>query len=303
MTAFTRTWDAAYEAIPEDDDDALEGAQRIRHIKEDLRERLEVDHSLDGDTHDGKHNKVTLRTVAAPTLDTGDMAVYAKTVSGKPELFVKDSDGNEIQITTTGSINAALPTGVVICTYLATAPTGWVIMNDGSIGDATSGATTRANADCEDLFKALWGSVSDTWAPVSSGRGASAQADWDAHKTIALPKVLGRALIAAGAGSGLTARTLGQALGNENLQSHTHGVTDSGHTHVQQLSLSNDAQSTMYRTGNAVADTIMQLTSGNRSTTPLSTASSGTGISIQNSGSGDSQNMQPSAAINVLIKL
>lgn len=107
-------------------------------------------------------------------------------------------------------------TGEVKITFSPTAPQGWVAMNDGSIGSAASGATTRANADTRNLYVMLWNGVSNTFAPVSTGRGASALADFAANKTLTLPRALGRALAVAGAGSGLTARALGEWLGEEN---------------------------------------------------------------------------------------
>jgi len=44
MTAFTRTWNTALEAIPADANVVSQGAQRMRERWVDLRERLEVDH-------------------------------------------------------------------------------------------------------------------------------------------------------------------------------------------------------------------------------------------------------------------
>lgn len=93
-------------------------------------------------------------------------------------------------------------TGDVKTTLKNVADTGWVLMNDGTIGNGSSGGTTRANADTEDLFTLLWNNISDTWCQVSSGRGGSAASDFSANKTIRLPKAIGRAL--AGYGTGTT---------------------------------------------------------------------------------------------------
>ncbi|WP_457492257.1 hypothetical protein [Tardiphaga sp. P5_C7] len=72
--------------------------------------------------------------------------------------------------------------------------TGFVRANGRTIGSATSGATERANADTQQLFEYLWGA--DANLAVSSGRGASANADFVANKTIALPDWRGYALAA-----------------------------------------------------------------------------------------------------------
>lgn len=113
-------------------------------------------------------------------------------------------------------------TGDLKWTWKATADTGWVLLDDGTIGSASSGATTRANADTSALFTLLWTNFANSEAAVSTGRGASAAADFAANKTIALPKALGRLAGIAGAGSGLTSRAVGVTVGAE---THTHTGT------------------------------------------------------------------------------
>lgn len=107
------------------------------------------------------------------------------------------------------------PLGAIRPTYQTTAATGFVMLNDGTISNAGGGGTTRANADTVNLYTLFWNNVSNSFAPVSGGRGASAAADFAALKALQLPPQLGRALSAAGAGSGLTSRALGQSLGAE----------------------------------------------------------------------------------------
>ncbi|WP_291869643.1 hypothetical protein [Bradyrhizobium sp.] len=86
-------------------------------------------------------------------------------------------------VLTTGDLKARYGTGSL---------TGFVRANGRTVGSATSGATERANADAQALFEYLW-SI-DPNLVVSTGRGASANADWVANKTIALPDWRGRAL-------------------------------------------------------------------------------------------------------------
>lgn len=86
-------------------------------------------------------------------------------------------------ILATGDIKTRYGTGVL---------TGFVRANGRTIGSATSGASERANADTEALFLYLW--TEDAGLAVSTGRGASAAADWAANKNIALPDWRGRVI-------------------------------------------------------------------------------------------------------------
>lgn len=85
----------------------------------------------------------------------------------------------------TGDLKARYGTGV---------HSGFVRANGRTIGSATSGATERANADAQQIFEYLWGA--DGNLVVSTGRGVSANADFVANKTIALPDWRGYALAA-----------------------------------------------------------------------------------------------------------
>lgn len=116
----------------------------------------------------------------------------------------------------TALLNLIFSTGDVKPTYKTAADTGWIMGDDGSIGSATSGATTRANADCLPLYTVFWG-FSPTFTPMVDGlaRGGSASVDFNNNRAIFIPKLLGRALAVAGSGAGLTARSIAQFLGVE----------------------------------------------------------------------------------------
>ncbi len=133
-------------------------------------------------------------------------ALYLGTIN--PDLDFDDYDQID-------SINLTPRTGDIKTGFYPSAPPGWLAMDDKTIGNVGSGATSRANADTFQLYKTLWDAVTNTWAPVSTGRGATAQADFVAGKTLTLPRSLGRLLGGAGSGSGLTARVLGEYLGAE----------------------------------------------------------------------------------------
>ncbi|WP_271593743.1 hypothetical protein [Bradyrhizobium sp. CCBAU 65884] len=127
---------------------------------------------------------------------------------------------------------------------------GWVRCNGRTIGNASSGATERANSDTQALYSYLWGA--DSNLAVAGGRGASAAADFGANKTLALPDCRGRVVAnlddmgSSAAGRltssyfGATATTLGATGGSESqtltiaqMPSHFHsaGIYDPTHAH------------------------------------------------------------------------
>ena len=162
---------------------------------------------------------------ATKVVKQGQMAILMSTGIAGDEFVM-------LYVPSTAEMTAAAwTTGDVKATYKVAADSGWIMANDGSIGSAGSGATNRANADTEPLYTLFWNNIADADAPVSGGRGASAAADFGANKPMTIPKALGRSLASAGAGSGLTSRALGSALGTEtktivegNLPSHAHSV-------------------------------------------------------------------------------
>jgi hypothetical protein len=89
-------------------------------------------------------------------------------------------------------------------------PMGWVPMNDGTIGNASSAALTttaaRANIDTWPLYNLLWGLFSPYGAtrfpiytndnpPVLSTYGMNAYADWNANKALALTRSMGQVMM------------------------------------------------------------------------------------------------------------
>jgi microcystin-dependent protein len=175
--------------------------------------------------------------------DTTASYLLSKIVAGAGITINEVNDGgNEtLQIVNSAS---AFATGFMLPYFGSTAASGWLIMNGDSIGDTGSGADNEGST-YEDLFTFLWDNVGNDYAAVSSGRGASAAADWSAGKTIDVPDMRGRAFLGLGTGSGLSGNlAAGEDDGAEtvtlveaNLPAHTHGagtlVTSSAgaHTH------------------------------------------------------------------------
>ncbi len=196
---------------------------------------------------------------------------------------------------------SAFTTGDAKITLKTVADSGWVMANDGTLGDASSGGTTRANADTQALFTLLWSNFSNTNCPVSGGRGASAAADFGAHKTIRLPQLVGRALALAGAGAGLTARNLGDAIGAETVTL----------TAAQQASMPVTSASASFTSTNSYLGT--GGAAFNAASVPccaapgeqFSTVTGSATVSGQTAtgGGGSHPNMQPTSFLNFMIKL
>ena len=70
--------------------------------------------------------------------------------------------------------------------YSATAPWGTLLMNGTKTIAFSSGATNTGSIYSR-VYSYLWSNVSDTYAPVATGRGASAAADFAANKAITIP--------------------------------------------------------------------------------------------------------------------
>lgn len=187
----------------------------------------------------------------------------------KPSLYLGSiSPGaNFVDYDQIDSVNQTPRTGDIKTSLLSSVPQGWIAMNDGTIGEVGSGAD-RANQDTFQLYKTIWDGVDNAYAPVSTGRGASAVADFVAGKTLTLPLSLGRALAGAGAGAGLTSRDLGEYVGDElitedAMPAHTHGytiVSGSGSTLLGGATY-NVTSGTTGSTGGSAADGNMQPTS------------------------------------------
>jgi hypothetical protein len=147
--------------------------------------------------------------------------------SGDPKAPTPAASDSDNSIATTAFVQAAIaaaaiPSCSVVFTLLAAAPFGWLMFDDTSIGDASSGAA-NAGANAQTVFTALFNNISDGLCPLQTSSGAAttraaqgtAAAAWANHCRMLLPKALGRALAVAGAGASLSARALGLPLGEE----------------------------------------------------------------------------------------
>jgi microcystin-dependent protein len=223
-------------------------------------------------------------------LGNGTSAV--QTVAPGASGNILTSDGTTWQSSAPAAASG-VPTGSVTDYVGSSAPTGWVLLDGRTIGSSSSGATNRANSDTQTLFELLWNSMANAEAPVSSGRGASAAADFAANKTITLPDARGRVIAGkddmggttagrlTSGGSGITGTTLGVSGGTQ-----THTLTTAqlaAHTHSMD---------------------VVAVTGTGFGACPPSTVAVGGGNTTGSTGGGSAhQNTQPTLVLNKIIKL
>lgn len=200
----------------------------------------------------------------------------------------------------------AFQTGDVMMWESTTLRTGgWVWANGTTVGDASSNATGRANADTSTLFTQIWTNFPNSVRPIvnSDGspgtRGVSAAADYSAHK--ALPVRDMRDVVAAGTATmgGTSDRGLLTSAGG--VDGTVFGVTGG----AQQITLDTSQVPNLNipaQTGNVISGqggsnnnfTIFDFSSG--SPTP-------TNRSTNNGGGGPHRNVQPTTICNFIVKL
>ena len=179
----------------------------------------------------------------------GDIKSFSNTLESGTSVNLNATTNllNGFEMTTSGTLNKlmisestakssftgdkvpVIPTGTIKFTGKSSPDTGWILIQEGTIGSASSGATVRANADTINLYSNIWNTMSDINAPVSGGRGASATADFNANKTIQLPSLPGRVVGCSGSGSGLTTRSDGDTAGEETHATTTAETAAHGH--------------------------------------------------------------------------
>lgn len=262
---------------------------------------------------------------------------YRQYVTDADDALLFDDDGISVPLPAeytppdAGETSESLlfRTGQMIEYYGTGTLSGWVRAAGRTIGSATSGATERANADCEDLFLHLYDE--DANLVVSGGRGANAAADWAANKTITLPDRRDRAGIGLGNmgasdanriadslvdGSG-TNTTLGATVGASTVQLTIAQLAS--HNHTVNPPNTETTSSGSHRHDIEVTDpgfaTVGSHTSGSTQGSPSATSQTESGgnhthdvnipeFTSGSTGSGSAHlNIQPSMFLTILIKL
>jgi hypothetical protein len=247
-------------------------------------------------------------SIGTPGFQTDDDAVYIQVEMPlntaceiqfiKPALYLGAlNPGQEFDdYDQIDSINSTPRTGDIRVSMTSAAPRGWIGMNDNTIGNTGSGATVgQVGAFTFGLYKTIWDSVSNTYAPVSTVRGASAQADFVAGKTLKLPLSLGRALANFGTGSGLTATVLGQSSGAQSQSITLAAANIPAHTHTTTIPDNGFGGGFSVSSGASPSATSSFVSNGGQSLASVPLTSTPTAFSVPT--------IQPTSYMNVFIKL
>jgi len=151
-----------------------------------------------------------MNTVSGSVFNFLNTAFQLKDVTDPTKIVQFDVSGMPTATTSVirlagGQTVLGMPIGTIVPYFLPSAPAGWVFLRGLTIGNATSGATERANADTERLFTALWNT--NAYA-VHPSRGGSAAADYAASRTIDMPDMRAVAPVGMDNMGGGTARNL-----------------------------------------------------------------------------------------------
>lgn len=183
-------------------------------------------------------SQVPLRSGAAPMMGALNMNGFTIANLGEssdPAGAVTNAQLSAALAAITTATQEASPPGAVKGFRRKTPPRGWIVENGGTIGNASSGGSTRADADTQDLFAVMWGQFNDSEAPIftstgaASTRGASAIADFNANKRIRLFDSRTRFLRGSDSGAGFDGTLVPGLTQADAFKTHVHsGTTNSG---------------------------------------------------------------------------
>jgi hypothetical protein len=177
-------------AVPAGSEDPKLGDDRIRALAAAVAELLNVDHYMGtkggagiGYNEDdaGEHKKITLRAASAPAVEAGKGYVYAKIVSEKAELFYKDEDGNEIQITSGGILNSCNLTGDQEVAGVKTFSDAAILAEGSELSSAAAPTDDAEIANKKYIDDEITAAIADTgfgtWASKSNNIAYKADTD------------------------------------------------------------------------------------------------------------------------------
>lgn len=237
--------------------------------------------SLSGTGDDSFYIQVGIPTNATCNISFAIPSLFLGNLPATKDFSTYDMIDRIINSWRTGdyrtSLNSSLP--------------GWVPCNDGSIGNYSSPATTRANIDTWPLYNLIWTNVTNTYAPMAdtNPRGSSAYADFTSNRALTLTETLGRVIAGIWNNSpqvlGFTVGSDTTTLTTTQLPAHTHDFAYSD-------------------TGVPVSATVSSNLSPGGHPPLGSSGTDSAAVVIASAGSGQAYNSQPKTVYcNIFLKL
>lgn len=170
--------------------------------------------------------------VGGTGINTADIEDEAVTAAKLGPTAIEDKLGftpqEAIVALTAHEVNVLMKrVGTVEAYFGSAAPSGALLCNGGTIGSASSGASSLASADAADLFALLWNwanadsAILDS-AGSASSRGVSASADFALNKRLTLPDLRGEFIRGLDLSRGIdSGRAIGSAQAGQ-MPGHTH---------------------------------------------------------------------------------
>lgn len=157
--------------------------------------------NLGNSNDDGTYIEILFPIGSQCNIDIAKPSLYIG--STFPNVFYESVDETTYEIETprTGDVKTSLNSFSMTNKY------GWIPLNDGTIGNSSSNATTRAKPDAWLLYKLIWENTTSSYCPVydNSGvivsKGGSALSDWNSNRQIQLPRTVGKVLANKGTGT------------------------------------------------------------------------------------------------------
>lgn len=236
-------------------------------------------------------------------LGLGDASLLSTPIDGN---YIKDGSISISKISTSQG-GLLFSTGDLKPTYATTPDPGWILMDDGTIGSAISGAS-HADNNLKDLYYLWWNLPMTrvyTVTGATSEKASTAAIDWNGNKRLTMPPIVGRVIGVAGNVSGLTPRFIGDTVGEEQ---HTISATEMpSHSHRLRINGQSNgagggqtAQATNYLGSGTSNSKSRRCFEGNYTTYNTTIVEPAGGAS----GSSTKLNlMQPTAFVNWMVKL
>lgn len=185
--------------------------------------------TLGNSNDDGTYLEISLPLNQATEIDIAKIACYPGTIVPSNDFETFSEIEAEAETPRTGDIKISSNA------FSNTRPSaGWIPLDDKTIGNASSGATNRANADTWLLYQQLFDNTVAADCPLFNSAGTpiakagTALSNWNANNRLQLPSTVGRVLANRGTGGNALAHAFGastRTLSTANLPPHTHTVT------------------------------------------------------------------------------